>query len=294
MYVITGATGNTGKPLAESLLKAGQKVRIISRNADKAKELVGQGAELFLGDTSQIEMLKKAFQGATAVYAMIPIEWTTTDYYGHQKKHADVMATALADAGVPYVVSLSSVGTHLEKDSGVVLGLRYMEQKFNVIQGLNALHLRPTYFMENTLGQIGMIKQAGITGSPVRPDLVLSMIATRDISNYAASRLLALDFKGKQVQYLLGQRDVTYTEVASVLGKAIGKPDLKYLEIPYSEFKKGFMSMGASENLGDTMNTFIKALNDGKVLADCKREAGNTTPTSIEDFAQTFAHIFKM
>ncbi|VAV84342.1 hypothetical protein MNBD_BACTEROID02-806, partial [hydrothermal vent metagenome] len=61
MYVITGATGNTGKVIATKLLEAGKKVRIIARNAEKAKELTDKGAELFQGSTNDVGLLKKAF-----------------------------------------------------------------------------------------------------------------------------------------------------------------------------------------------------------------------------------------
>jgi uncharacterized protein YbjT (DUF2867 family) len=294
MYVITGATGNTGKPITLALLAAGKKVRVISRDPAKAKELTDKGAELFVGDPSNEVVLAKAFEGATAVYAMIALEWNTPDYFAHQKKHADAIASALGRAKVRYVVSLSSVGAHLEKESGVVYGLRYMEQKFNGIAGLNALHLRPTYFMENVLGQIGVVKQMGIMGSPVKGDLSMNMIATKDIAAYASRRLLALDFSGHSVQYLLGQRDVTYSEVAKVVGTAIGKPDLKYVESTYEDFARGLMQVGASQSLAENMNTFIKALNAGKVLEDARRTGDTTTPTGIEEFAGTFAHIFNM
>lgn len=294
MYAITGATGNTGKPLALALLQAGKKVRIISRNAEKAKELTGKGAELFAGDTSSAELLAQAFAGATAVYAMIPNDWTALDYTKHQMKHADAIAVALQKNGVKYVVALSSVGAHLEKDSGVVLGLRYMEQKFDAIRGLHTLHLRPTYFMENTFGMIDVIKNMGIMGSPVKADLRMNMIATRDIAAYAAKRLGALDFSDHNIQYLLGQRDLTYNEVTKVYGAALGKPDLKYVEFAFEDFKKALMQMGASESLADNMNTFIKALNEGKVLAEAHRDAASTTPTSIEEFAKTFAGAYDM
>jgi uncharacterized protein YbjT (DUF2867 family) len=295
MYVITGATGNTGKPISMALLNAGKKVRIISRSAEKSKELTDKGAELFLGDTTNLELLKKAFQGATAVYVMIPIDWTTNDYTAHQMKHAQTIAEAIKSSGVKYLVSLSSQGAHLEKDSGVVLGLHKMEVLFNQIEGINVLHLRPTYFMENTLGMVGIIKQAGIMGSPVKPNLQFPIIATKDIAAYAAKRLLALDFKGKNVQGLLGKRDVSYSEMAKVYGKAIGKPDLKYVEFSYDDFKNSLVNqMGASENVADNFNQFIKALNEGKETSQAKRDAETTTPTSIEDFANTFAYVYNM
>lgn len=292
MYIVTGATGNTGKPLALALLGAGKKVRIISRNAEKARELTAKGAELILGDHADPAVCMKAFQGATAVYAMIPVDWAVPDYFGYQKRYIDALTGAMEKSGVQYVVSLSSVGTHLEKESGVVFGLRHMEQRFNAVKGLQTLHLRPTYFMENTFGMMGVIKAMGVMGSPVRSDLRMNMIATKDIAAYAAKRLLALDFRGHNIQYLLGQRDLTYSDVASIFGKAMGINDLKYVEFSYDDFTKALMGMGASKSLSDSMNEFIRALNAGKVLQDAQRTPESTTPTSIEEFAKTFAYVY--
>ena len=294
MYVITGATGNTGKLITLSLLAAGKKVRAISRSEAKAKELKEAGAEVLIGDSSDPKFLLKAFEGASAVYAMIPPDWSAKDFYAYQQKMADAIVDAIEKSKVKNVVSLSSVGTHIEENSGVVFGLRYLEQKLNMIKGLNALHLRPTYFMENVFGQINVIKQNGIMGSPVKGDIPLSMIATKDIAAYAAKRLLALDFIGKSVQYLLGQRDVSYNQVAKVFGSAIGKPDLAYVEFPYEGLKQTLLGMGSSESLADSMNTFISYVNTGKVMEDAKRNAESTTPTSIEEFAHTFAYVYNM
>jgi len=294
MYVITGATGNTGKPIALSLLREGKNVRVICRNEEKAIELKERGAEIFSGDIADENFLSKAFEGAESVYAMIPPNWAAEDFYAFQQKIADATASAIKKNGVKYAVSLSSVGTHLEENSGVVFGLRYLEQKLNAIEGLNVLHLRPTYFMENVLGQIPVIKQHGIMGSPVKPDLVFNTIAAKDIADYAAKRLLAKDFSGKNIQYLLGQRDLTYNEIAKVIGNAIGKPELAYVEFPFEGFKHALLEIGASESFADSMNTFISKMNEGKVLGDVKRNAENTTSTSIEEFAKTFAYIFNM
>jgi uncharacterized protein YbjT (DUF2867 family) len=294
MYVITGATGNTGKIITNALLDAGKKVRIICRDAAKAKELIGKGAELFQGDTTDVEFLKKAFSGANAVYAIIPPDWTTNDFRSHQMKHIQAMAEAIKVEKVKYVVSLSSQGAHLESGSGVVLGLHKMEKAFNAVPGLNTLHLRPTYFMENTLGMAGLIKQAGIMGSPVKPDLRFPMIATKDIGNYAAKRLLKLDFTGNNVQDLLGPEDVSYTEVAKIYGAEIGKPELPYIQFSYEDFKNAMVGqMGASESMADNMIEFVKAMNEGKVTVAI-RTSESTTPTSIKEFSKTFAYVYNM
>ncbi len=293
MYVITGATGNTGKAIASTLLEAGKQVRIISRDAEKAKELVDKGAELFQGSTDDFELLKRAFSGATAVYAMLPMDMQTQDYTAFQAVHANAIAEALESTSVKYVVSLSSQGAHLESGSGVVQGLHNMEQRFNKIEGLNTLHLRPTYFMENTLGMVGLIKEAGIMGSPVKGDLSIPVIATKDIAAYAAKRLLALDFTGQNVQDLLGARNVTYNEMTQVYGTAIGKPDLSYVEFSFDDFKGAFMGMGASESVADRMNEFIATLNAGKITI-AERTKESTTPTSIEKFADTFSYVYNL
>jgi uncharacterized protein YbjT (DUF2867 family) len=176
----------------------------------------------------------------------------------------------------------------------VVSGLHHLEQKLNAVPGLHTLHLRATYFMENIFAQLNVIRGMGVMGSPVHGDLRLHMIPTKDIAVYATKRLLALDFSGRGIQYLLGQRDLTYTDVARAIGAAIGKPDLKYVEFPYDELKKALMGMGASASLADNMNTFIASLNAGRILEDAKRTAESTTPTSIEEFAHTFAHVYAM
>ncbi len=194
---------------------------------------------------------------------------------------------------VKHVLSLSSQGAHIESDSGIILGLHKMEQLFNKIEGLNILHLRPCYFMENALGMVGMIKGSGIMGSPIKGDLSIPMIATKDIANYASKRLLALDFNGKNHQDLLGARNVTYQEVTRVYGNAIGKPDLNYIEFPYADFKAAFMGMGASESVADKMNEFLIKVNAGEVFI-ANRNEENTTPTTIEEFAHIFKYVYSL
>ncbi|MBK9734731.1 MAG: hypothetical protein IPO92_07115 [Saprospiraceae bacterium] len=166
---------------------------------------------------------------------------------------------------------------------------------FNQVEGLNTLHLRPSYFMENTLGMVGLIKQAGIMGSPIKADLSFPVIATKDIAAYASKRLLALDFNGHNVQDLLGSREVTYPEMTKVYGAAIGKPDLSYVEFAPADFKHAMVNqMGSSESVADNLNEFIKVMNEGKAMANAKRDKESTTPTGIEEFAHTFQYVYNM
>ncbi len=295
MYVITGASGNTGKVTATNLLKAGKKVRVIGRNEGRLNELALKGAEAAIGDLMDKDFLSGAFEGAKAVFAMIPPNIQAEVYRDYQNQVVDSQIAAAKSAGVKYVVTLSSVGAHLTEKAGVVQGLYDMEQKWNKIEGINVLHLRPAYFMENTLAQADTIKSMKMMGSPIKGDLKFPMIAAKDIGEVAAKRLLALDFSGKEIQYLLGPRDVSYNEVALIYGKTIGKPDLRYIEFSYEDAKKAMMEgWGLKENGADSFIEFMKTANEGKIFEDAKRTKENTTPTTIEDFAQTFAYLYNM
>jgi uncharacterized protein YbjT (DUF2867 family) len=290
IYVVIGATGNTGKPIALGLLESGKKVRIVSRHAEKARELIEKGAEYHAGNTSDVAFLKKVFEGADALYTLIPFDAAAADYTAMQELNARSIFEAIKGSTIKHVVTLSSVGAHLSSGAGVVQGLHYMEQLFNTLDSVNVLHLRPTYFLENALGMIGMIKTMGILGTPMKSDLKLPMVATKDIAAVGLKHLLALDFKGKSHEYILGAQDYSYNDIVRIYGKAIGKPDLTYVQFPYEDAKLGMMQMGMGESISGKMIEFVKGLNEGRIQEDYQRTPENTSPTTAEEFA----HVFKM
>ena len=294
MYVIMGATGNTGSIVARTLLGQKQNMRAIGRSADRLSSLTAEGAEAFVCDVSDAVALTKAFSGAKAVYAMIPPSMTSENYRADQDKVTGAIAEAVQQAGVEHVVALSSVGADKPQGTGPVAGLHYLEETLNQISNLNVLHLRAAYFMENTLAQIGIIKMLGITAGPLNSDLVLPMIATRDIGRAAANALLALDFNGKQTRELLGERDLRYAETATIIGKAIGKPELKYVQLPAEQLRGAFLQMGMSANVADLILEMSAALNSGHMKALEERTAENSTPTSFETFvAEEFVPLYR-
>jgi uncharacterized protein YbjT (DUF2867 family) len=293
MYVITGATGNTGKAIAEALLAKGEKVRVIGRSTERLKSLVDKGAEAFIGSMDDAAAMIRAFTDAKAVYVMIPPNLAAENVRRYQNKVGEALATAITNARVQYVVNLSSVGAHLSEKVGPIAGLYDQEQRLNKLKGVNVIHLRPSFFMENLLWNIDLIKKMGISGSPLKPDLPIPMIATKDIAAEAARLLLDLKFTEKSVRELLGQRDVSMTEATRVIGKAIGKPDLKYVQFPYEDAEKAMMGLGLSPDMARSFNEMYRSFNKGVIRPTEKRSAKNTTPTSLEEFAQFFAAVYK-
>lgn len=293
MYVITGATGNTGRIVAERLLAAGKKVRAIGRSAERLQGLAARGAEPYVGALEDSAALAKAFAGAEAVYAMIPPDMTSPDYRAHQDHVTDALTTALTESKVKHVVSLSSFGADKPDKTGPVTGLHVLEQKLNRIPGLNVLHLRAGYFMENTLAQIGIIKAMGVIAGPLRAELEIPMIATRDIGAAATDRLLRLDFSGSQTQELLGQRSLSMAEAAGIIGRGIGRPQLSYVRAPNDQVRQAMLQMGISATIVDLMMEMTDSMNSGHMVALEKRSAENTTPTSYETFVkEVFAPQF--
>ncbi len=293
MYVILGAGGNTGRIVAANLLAGGQKVRVVGRNAAHLQPLMAKGAETFIADATNAGALTKAFQQADSAYVMIPPNPTSNDPLGYSSQVSDAIAAAVQKAGVKNVVALSSLGADKPSGTGPVVGLFNLEQKLNQINGANVLHLRAGYFMENTLPQVNAIRQMGAIATPLRADLKLSMIATRDIGAAAAQALLHPS-SGKQTRELLGQRDLNYNEVAAIIGKAIGKPDLKYMQAPNDQAQAILVQMGMSEQFARLLLEMIGTLNSGHMRALEPRTAQNTTPTSFETFvADTFVPAYK-
>jgi uncharacterized protein YbjT (DUF2867 family) len=294
MYVIAGASGNTGKIVANELLSHGKKVKVIGRNAGHLKPLVDKGAEPLIGDLTDSGFLKKAFSGAEAVYILIPPNPKSTDFRAYQKTVSDNYLEAIKSGGVKYVVLLSSIGAHLRKGAGVVDGLGYLEEILIPLKNINVLNLRPSYFMENLFTHVDIIKHAGVAGSAIKADIRLPMVLSADIGAVAAKRLLDLNFKGNSVEYVLGPSDYSFNEVTSIIGKEIGKPDLKYVQFSYDDAKKAMVGSGyMSENMADLYNQMAESFNNGKAMNDYKRTPENSTPTSIKDFAKVFAVVYK-
>ena len=290
MYVILGASGNTGSVIANSLLLKGEKVRVVGRDAGRLQRFVDKGAEAFTADLSDAAAITKAFSGARAAYLLLP----PVKSREVQERESDAIAKAVKESGLRYAVHLSSYGAQVPENTGPLVGLHASEEKLNAISGLSALHLRAGYFMENNLAAIGMIHGMGLVGNALLPDVKLPMIATRDVGNYAAQRLLHLDFSGKQTRELLGERDLSMTEVTAVIARGIGKPDLRYQQLSYDQVQQALIDLGVPPKGAALYVEMYKAINEQVVVPSEPRSPENTTPTSFESFVQdVFVAVYR-
>jgi uncharacterized protein YbjT (DUF2867 family) len=293
MIVVTGATGRTGRRATEMLLAKGEKVRAVGRDAKKLAPLVELGAEPFVGNVEDVDSMTNAFDSASAAYLVLPEDTSQQDLRVHQERVSDSYAAAITNAHVRFVVNLSSIGAQHAKNTGPIVGLHNQEQKLDRISGLNVLHLRAAYFMENLFMSIAPLRSMGTLPGGLRADASMPWTATKDIGEYAASRLAARNFSGSSIQELHGQRDISMKEAASIVGNAIGKPNLAYVQVPSMMLAPALVKMGLPEKTAELLIEMWDGANAGLIVPQEARSARNTTPTTLESFVtEVFAPAY--
>jgi len=287
MIVVTGATGRTGRRVTESLLAKGEHVRAVGRDASNLALLVQLGAEPLVVNIADDESLAEGFAGAAAVYLVLPEDLSQPDVRAHQERVSNSYAEAIAKAHVPFVVNLSSMGAQHAKGTGPIVGLHNQEHKLNQVSGLNVLHIRAAYFMENLLMSIPQLRSTGTLSGGLRADARMPWIATQDIGAYAANRLAARDFSGSSIHELQGQRDLSMKEAASIVGNSIGKPELEYVQLPSTILEPALRGMGLPEATTTLILEMWHGANAGLMVPHEIRSERNTTPTTLESFVAT-------
>jgi uncharacterized protein YbjT (DUF2867 family) len=293
MIVVTGATGRTGRRTAEVSLAKGEKVRVVGRDTKKLAALVELGAEPFVGNVEDVASMTEAFKGASAVYLVLPEDISQRDLRAHQERVSDSYAAAIANAHVRFVVNLSSLGAQHADHTGPIVGLHNQELKLDRVAGLNVLHLRAAYFMENLFMSIEPLRSTGTLPGGLQADAKMPWIATKDIGAYAATRLASRDFSGSSIQELHGQRDISMKEAAKIVGNSIGKPNLPYVQVPSMMLGQGLMKMGLPEKTAELLIEMWDGANAGLIVPQETRSVRNTTPTTLESFVtEVFAPAY--
>ncbi len=291
-FVVTGAAGNVSKPLAELLLEKGHDVTVIGRNRANIEPLIAKGAKAAIGDFSSPSFLAETFKGADGVYLMLPPMWDADDQKKLSVKYGESFASALRSAKVPNVVFLSSYGAHRHDDAGPISGMGLVEEILNTLDGVNVLNLRTAYFYTNLLLSIGLIQKAGHMGNMfVVPDGKFTVVDPYDIAKVAAEALDRQNFKGHSFQYVIS--DMTGTdEIARLIGKEIGIPDLRWKKKTAADFKKVLLGYGFAEGAANDYVALLTTLASGKFFEHIEERKPKVEGTTIEQFAKTFAAAY--
>ncbi|MEO6548655.1 MAG: NmrA family NAD(P)-binding protein [Ferruginibacter sp.] len=291
--VIAGANGRVANHLAKMLLLKGHEVKAIARDISKIRASQQAGATLLEANFYDSIKLSKAFKDAQAVFVYSPLILHSKNLNEDQYTIVKSLIKAIKDAAVNNVVLLSSWGVELTEKSGGILGCRFFEQELEKIKDINTLILRPVWFMENFLYNVDLIKMSGINGLAIKPNVKFPMVTTEDIAKVAFEYLNELHFTGKNILYIKSEKEYNMEEVTQILGTAIGRSGLKYIEFPQAIQKKGMVASGQlSANATDMLIEINQCISKGILKVDGNQNVV-TTPTTLELFAKTtFASAF--
>jgi len=262
MFIVVGATGNTGSAVVETLLSQKQPMRIVVRSADKAAAWKAKGVEVAVASLEDVLAMTKALEGATGLYLLVPPNYGATAWLSEQRQRMDQAAKAVKASGIPHVVFLSSIGAHLAEGTGPIQAVRYGEQALGTV-AKHLTVLRPCYFMDNWVPGIVLAKGQGILPTFIAPTAKVPMISTQDIGRMGAEQLMA-GGKGKQIVELAGPEEYSPDQVAAVLGQILGSP-VTAQHAPLSAVVPTFKSFGFSDEAAKLFEEMYTSFSTGAI-----------------------------
>ncbi len=263
MFVIAGASGNTGSVLVKTLLEHKQPVRVLLRNEAKAAAFRSHGADVAMAEVDNAEALTAALKGASGAYVLLPPDLSSADPIGRGRRIAEAIAVAVERSGVPHVTLLSSVGADLESGNGIVRTLHIAEQRLAQI-GMGLTCLRAGYFMENWASSFGMAMQSGTLYTFLSPvDRKIPMVATQDIGLMAAYSLM-FPTRSTRIIELAGPEDYSPNDAAAMLSRASGKT-IGIGVAPLAGMVPMLTQFGMHEASATEMAGLTAAINEGRI-----------------------------
>jgi len=289
--IVTGSLGNISKPLAKQLIEAGHKVTVISSDKNKIGAIEALGAAAAIGSLADTAFLADTFTGADAVYAMVPPNYGAANLRQYMGNTGKSYAEAIQKSGVKKVVALSSIGAHLSEGTGPIKGIHDVEGILSSLQNVAIKFIRAPFFYVNLLNDIPAIKHQGILGSNYPADARLILVHPRDIADAIAEELQA-DFTGKSVRYIVSDESTT-AQVATALGKAIGKPGLQWTGFSDEQVLQGMLQHGLPPEMAKNFVEMGTAVRNGIIWEDYDlHKPTQSGKVKLEDFAREFAEAY--
>ncbi|MEG3860044.1 NAD(P)H-binding protein [Microcoleus sp. herbarium12] len=294
--IVTGSLGNISKPLTKDLVQKGHTVTVISSNEEKQKDIETLGATAAIGSLENVDFLAASFTDADAVYCMVPPNNyfdRNLDLLAYYRRLGNNYAQAIGQSGVKRVVNLSSIGAHLDRGSGILLGARNVEKILNELSSDVAItHIRPTSFYYNLFGYVDTIKSDGFIAANYGADDKIPWVSPIDIAAVIAEEIVT-PLVGRKVRYVASE-ELTGNETARILGAAIGKPDLQWIIITNEQMLSGLEAAGMNPQIAAGLVEMYASLHSGLLAEDYYRNKpavmGNV---KLEDFAKEFAAAFE-
>ncbi|WAH36424.1 SDR family oxidoreductase [Alicyclobacillus dauci] len=263
MILVTGATGNVGRELVKQLHQAGQHVRVLTRNPEKAS--FPTDVEIAVGDLASPVTLKDALNGVQQVFFV-------------RVPGSDAFPRIAKESGVDQIVFLSSGA--IDSPTENAIGRNHLHTEELIRQsGMKWTFLRPGAFMSNSLHWAQSIRTENVVRAPFG-DVGTAPIDQRDIASVAANVLVSSGHDGK-VYSLTGPEILTPVQQVEILGSVLGR-DIRFENVPESVAAES-MKRFAPPEIVDAIFALIR---------DNRNHVDSVT-TTVEDVTDRRAHTFR-
>lgn len=224
--LVYGATGTQGGPVVERFLAAERPVRVLTREADRARRFEDRGAEIAVADLGDLDSLRAAHRGIDRVILHLPLQY---DFDLHERYGRNAVRAA-REAGVSMLVFNTSA--HVLNEPAVTV-YRVRQEMVDHLQdsGVPNIVLRPTFYLDNFLGpwiRPGIVDN-GVLAFALPPDLPMSWISADEAAAYAVAAVDRPDLAGS-VFDIGGPEPVTGKEIAATFGDVLGR-QVQYVAI---------------------------------------------------------------
>lgn len=295
--IITGSLGNIGKPLTKDLVQKNHTVTVISNNAERKKEIEDLGATAAIGSIEDVSFLSDTFKNADAVFLVEAIAMSSMfdANFDIVKAYTDIASNykqAVENSGIKNVVHLSSIGAHTTKGNGLMRMHYYSEQILNELSdAVSITFMRPVGFYANLYRSMDTIKTQGAIISNYGGDKAEPWVSPNDIAS-AVVEEMENPSTGRKIRYVASE-EISPNKIASVLGEAIGKPDLKWIAIPDEQLLQGMVSVGMNKEIAKGFIEMQAAQGSGTMYEDYYKHEPTLGKTKFEEFAKEFAKDYK-
>ena len=285
MFLITGATGNNGREIVKQLVAAGQSVRILVRDPQKATDLQALGVEIATGDLDHPETIDRALQGIEKAVLLPANSFQQVE----QERN---FIEAAQRANVQHLVKFSALGADLPNPP--VSFLRWHAEAEQILRdsGIPFTIVRPNTFMQNMLGSAATIQSEGKFYMAVG-DARVAQVDVRDIAAVIVAALTQSGHEGK-IYTVTGSEALTYGEVAEKLSAALGKP-IHYVSLTLPEWNQALVSAGMPQWFADAMVGLQEYVRKpmGSQITNTIAEVTKQQPIAFEQFAKDYAAAFQ-
>lgn len=282
LILVTGAAGKTGVPVVHQLIERGFPVRaLVRRLDDRAARLEQLGAEVVVGDFTDLASIRRAMEGIGRVYFCYPAQ-------GDKLVEATAIAAAAAkDAGVTALVNMSQISAREDSESPLARH-HWQSEKIFDWAGIGAIHIRPTFFAEmlyilgaHSIAEEGKLylpygseKHAPVAAADIAR-VVVGLLT--DPAPYVGQRLI-----------VTGPRNMSLSQMVQVLSTELGKP-VEYVDLPVEAWGQALTGFPELTPFAVTHLQAVAVDHQNGIFnaeTDVVERIGGTKPQSLPEFVQ--------